>query len=643
MGSLLGDSNIGGHPSGRILNFVHGQTQKDYLFLKADIFNCSKPYLNKGGYKPEKEVWHCSTAVIDDLDDIYKMIYPKGKKKVTKKWLEQIDTIGLAAWYMDDGHLSKQKSTRSINFTYTALLHTEGFSFKECKIITFWLKKKWGIKASVYKNGKRNHFFIRITADSSKIFWELITPWITPYFSYKIPNSFIPKGSFVIEPYIDISTYEVQSIKTYIPKDNYKNFVYDIQVKDNHNYFSNNVLVSNSMVDQEVFYRLVSALYTHTKLVFVGDNDQLPSVGPGRVLNELIQSGVIKTILLKDIFRQEEQSDIIKEAKKIRDGDIDLSLFKSDSKADIWFVRSQNIKELERTIIKLAKDLKDKIKKDNLKKTFQIITPRNSGPLSVDTLNIALQESLNPKKEGDREIHIGLGVIRVGDRVLIRKNDYQLGVFNGDIGKVKRFLASNIIVEIDDYEGIKEVEIPIEAAEELLKLAYVITVHKSQGMEYDLVILPFIKFHGKRILQRNLLYTAITRARKKVIVFGQGSALVDAIENDKIQERNTLFAQRIKEWMRNEGTSLRQLYNNPSTYQNAETLKQLLLFEERAASESDSTSPSFQEKLKKLENPENIKKRTQSLTPSDVESLDHILMMMDKKFEDLEKQNQLPF
>jgi exodeoxyribonuclease V alpha subunit len=402
------------------------------------------------------------------------------------------------------------------------------------------------------------------------------------------------------------------------------------------------VIDEMSMVDMEVFYRLVSALYTHTKLVFVGDNDQLPSVGPGRVLNELIKSNVIKTISLKNIFRQEEQSDIIKEAKKIREGDIDLSLFKSDPKADIWFIRNQNIKELEKTIIKLAKDLKDQIKAKGLKKTFQIITPRNSGPLSVDTLNIALQESLNPKVEGDREIYVNGGVIRIGDRVLIRKNDYQLGVFNGDIGKVIKFLATDILVEIDDYEGKKEVNIPIEIADELLKLAYAITVHKAEGMEYDLVLLPFIKFHGKRILQRNLLYTAITRARKKIIVFGQGSAIVGAIENDKIQERNTLFSQRIAEWMENKGTSLRQLYNNPSNYQNAETLKQLLLFEERASAESGTTSVSLQKRLENSESQPNYTQSShrQSSKQLDPISLEKVLQTMEEKFKDLE---ELPF
>jgi exodeoxyribonuclease V alpha subunit len=408
------------------------------------------------------------------------------------------------------------------------------------------------------------------------------------------------------------------------------------------NKYSTQVVIIDemSMVDMDVFYHLVSALYTHTKLVFVGDNDQLPSVGPGRVLNELIKSGVIKTILLKNIFRQEKQSDIIKEAKKIREGDTDLSLFKGEKTADIWFLRNSSTKILENTVVKFATQLKDQIKRSGIKKTFQIITPRNSGPLSVATLNAVLQESLNPKKPEERELNLNNNcVIRKGDRVLVKKNNYQLGVFNGDIGKVKMITSSAVYLAVDDYEGIKEVEVPIEVAEETLKLAYAITVHKSQGGEYDLIILPIVKAHGKRILQRNLLYTAITRARKKVIILGQGSAIVDAIENDKIQERNTLFAERIQKWMKKEGTTLQELYTNPNDYQNAKNLKQLLLYEERASVESAIT-----EQLPEKE-PKSQLKPPQCSEPLENLSLDQVIEELTRDLEKREtpKKEELPF
>jgi exodeoxyribonuclease V alpha subunit len=405
------------------------------------------------------------------------------------------------------------------------------------------------------------------------------------------------------------------------------------------NKYNTQVIISDecSMVDQEVFYRLISALYTHTKLVFVGDNDQLPSVGPGRVLNELIKSGNIKTIALKNIFRQAEKSDIIKEAKKIREGNIDLSLFKGEKTADIFFLRNNNIQVLENTIVRFANELKDKVKLN--KKTFQIITPRNNGPLSVETLNTVLQESLNPKKSDEREINLNKCIIRKGDRVRIKKNNYQLGVYNGDIGKVKMITNSCVLVEIDDFEGIKEVEVPIEIVEDTLKLAYCLTCHSVQGCEYDLIILPLVKQHGKKILQRNLLYTAITRAKSKVIVLGQASAIVDAIENDKIQERNTLLAQRIQKWMKKEGTTLQELFTNPNNYQNAQNLKQLLLCEEKASVELVITEQSSQ---KVQENSNEPLKHTQYLEPYKSPSLDQILKELDKEMKSTEE-NELPF
>jgi exodeoxyribonuclease V alpha subunit len=335
-----------------------------------------------------------------------------------------------------------------------------------------------------------------------------------------------------------------------------------------------------SMVDQEVFYRLVSALPPSTKMVFVGDNDQLPSVGPGSVLKELISSGCIKTIFLDHIFRQDKQSDIIKAAKRIRDGDTDLSLFKADKSADIWFVSGKSHEALEKSVVSLAEQIMHHNRVSGDKKSFQIITPRNSGPLSVDSLNLALQAALNPPAEDKKEFMVNRVTIRKGDRVIIKKNNYQLEVYNGDIGKVSFVTPGAVVVDIEEYNTTRRVEIPIREVEDMLRLAYAVTVHRAQGMEYPLVILPFIQAHGKMLLQRNLLYTALTRAKRKVIVLGQASALEKAIANDKIQKRNTLFAQRIQEWVRGEGRTLRSLFPNPDDYKCAETLRILLSYEE---------------------------------------------------------------
>jgi exodeoxyribonuclease V alpha subunit len=353
------------------------------------------------------------------------------------------------------------------------------------------------------------------------------------------------------------------------------------------NKYSTDVVVvdETSMVDMEVYYRLVSALHPHTKLVFVGDYDQLPSVGPGCVLRELVNCGSIKTIFLSTIFRQSEQSDIIQAAVKIKNGDIDLSLFKNTKDSDIWFIRENNTATIEQIIIKFAKELKnnDKLKAKN--QGFQIITPRNTGPLSVDTLNIALQTVLNPPATDKPEVRLNSCIVRKGDRIIIKKNNYELGVFNGDIGKVVNISPGHVLLDLDDFStaGKRRIDMPVKLANDMLKLAFSITVHKSQGLEYPLVILPFIKAHGNNMLQRNLLYTAITRAKKKVIVIGQGSAVQQAIKNDKIQRRNTIFGERIKLWTSGQGISLREHYGDTSNYPNAKELNQLLSLEAKSS------------------------------------------------------------
>lgn len=343
------------------------------------------------------------------------------------------------------------------------------------------------------------------------------------------------------------------------------------------------IVDESSMVDQEVFYRLLSALHPTTKLVFVGDNDQLPSVGPGSVLRELITSGSMKTIFLDKIFRQDNQSEIIKAAKRIRDGDIDLSLFKRDRAADIWFIPDKDHDRLEKMVVKFASEIMVHNRTAADKKHFQIITPRNDGPLSVDSLNTALQAALNPASSNKKEFMVGRTIIRKGDRVIIRKNNYDLEVFNGDIGKVAFVTPDHITVDVEDYSNVtRRVDIPMKIVDEMVKLAYAVTVHRAQGMEYPLVILPFVKAHGKMLLQRNLLYTAVTRAKRKVIVLGQASALEQAIANDKIQKRNTMFSERIRSWTQGQGTTLRQLFSKPEGYQNAESLRLLLSYEEKS-------------------------------------------------------------
>jgi exodeoxyribonuclease V alpha subunit len=192
--------------------------------------------------------------------------------------------------------------------------------------------------------------------------------------------------------------------------------------------------------------------------------------------------------------------------------------------------------EIEKIVVALA----DKFKAE--RREFQIITPRNTGPLGIETLNNILQTALNAPAPHLNEIKVGNFTIRVGDRIIITKNDYENDIYNGDIGKVISLAGGKALIKIDE----KLVELSVEDIMEKLKLAYSVTVHKSQGQEYKIVILVFINQFGKNMLQRNLLYTALTRAKKKVIVIGHGSAIERAINNTSVIRRNTMLGERIK-------------------------------------------------------------------------------------------------
>jgi exodeoxyribonuclease V alpha subunit len=295
------------------------------------------------------------------------------------------------------------------------------------------------------------------------------------------------------------------------------------------------IIDESSMIDQEVLYRMLSALKNRVHIIFVGDDNQLPSVGAGNVLREIINCGHVPTVRLDQIFRQDEASDIIKVAHKIKSGDTSLELFKSDPAADVFFIRETNIPKLESIIVAMA----GRFKQD--RKLFQIITARNEGPLSVDTLNTVLQQVLNPPSFDLQEMKCYNYVLRKGDRVIVRKNDYEKGIFNGDIGKVVSIGGGFIVLLIDD----RQVQLTVDEINDKIKLAYAITVHRAQGLEYPYVILPFINQFGQKLLQRNLLYTAITRAKKKVIVLGHGSAIEKAINNASVSRRNTKLGERI--------------------------------------------------------------------------------------------------
>jgi len=290
-----------------------------------------------------------------------------------------------------------------------------------------------------------------------------------------------------------------------------------------------------SMVDQELFYRILDALEEGTILVFVGDDAQLPSVGPGNVLRELVRCSAIPTVRLTQIFRQAQESDIILNSHRINRGD---AIVPGGVESDFRFVPIVDEDKIAELVVQMAIKLKGR------DANFQILSPKYDGVVGVTNLNDQLREVLNPPSPGKKEFTLdGVLKFREGDRIMVVKNDYQLGVYNGDMGKLMQIRSDAFTVRIHGIgeDGLDvQVEIPRKEVLQKLRLAYAITVHKSQGSEFDTVILPMVRTHG-RMLQRNLFYTAVTRAKRKVWLLGDHSSIQRAINNDKVILRNTGF------------------------------------------------------------------------------------------------------
>lgn len=284
-----------------------------------------------------------------------------------------------------------------------------------------------------------------------------------------------------------------------------------------------------SMVDLPLAYYLLRAIPAGCRLILVGDVDQLPSVGPGSVLKDIIESGVIPTVRLTEIFRQAQGSLIVINAHRINMGQ-KLYFDPDAERKDFIILKEENREIIGDRIIELVRDKLSK--KFNPLSDIQVLSPMHAGSAGAVELNRRLQETCNPPSKQKPEIKHGDRTFRLGDRVMQIKNNYELDVFNGDIGCVVSVdpRAGTLTVRYD-----RDVHYSRSDLDEL-QLAYAITVHKSQGSEYQCVVIPMTSAHWV-MLQRNLLYTAVTRAKKFCILVGQNKAIYRAISNARIGER----------------------------------------------------------------------------------------------------------
>lgn len=311
-----------------------------------------------------------------------------------------------------------------------------------------------------------------------------------------------------------------------------------------------------SMVDISLMHALLSAIMPGSKLILVGDSNQLPSVGPGRVLQDLIESKACAVVELKKIFRQAEQSSIVRNAHKINCGE---QILLDNKNQDFFFLKRYDADVILNVVLQL---IMEKLPKyvDAKQHEIQVLTPMRKGLLGVDRCNKILQMYLNPKADKKAEIEYGEVIFREGDKVMQIKNNYQIewevlnryqiplergiGIFNGDIGyiqKIDQRLEQMTIL----FDENKTVAYSFKQLEEL-ELAYAITIHKAQGSEYPAIVIPLLP--GPRmLLNRNLLYTAVTRAKKCVTLVGDETVFFDMIENTTEQTRYSGLKERIQE------------------------------------------------------------------------------------------------
>ena len=288
-----------------------------------------------------------------------------------------------------------------------------------------------------------------------------------------------------------------------------------------------------SMLDMEMMYHLLSALKPQCRCILVGDADQLPSVGAGAVLHDIIASGQVPVVRLDTIFRQKEGGRIVTNAHLINSGR--LPVVNEDQ--EFRFVEIDNEADGAEKISALYNS---ELLETGDKFAVQVLSPMYKNPCGVDNLNQLIQERFNPPAEGKAELKGKNVVFRVGDKVMQKHNDYEKGVFNGDMGEIFAIQKDMVYVRYPEqdvkYEGQEVDEIT---------LAYAITVHKSQGSEYHTVIMVLVNSHAI-MLQRNLFYTAVTRAKRKVILVGTKRAVQTAVQNQRTSRRFTLLIPRLQ-------------------------------------------------------------------------------------------------
>jgi exodeoxyribonuclease V alpha subunit len=297
-----------------------------------------------------------------------------------------------------------------------------------------------------------------------------------------------------------------------------------------------------SMIDIVLANSLFKAVHPASQLILVGDVDQLPSVGPGTVLRDLIDSGAVPVARLTQVFRQAAESLIVQNAHRINRGEFPRLVKPGERKTDCYFIEADDPDEIVELIVKsVAKSLPSHFDYDPMK-DIQVLAPMNRGRVGANHLNELLQAALNPPGAGKTELTRGSRILRVGDKVIQRVNNYKLEVFNGDVGTIEKIDLEDQIVAVRFADRVIEYDYA-----DVMDLAhgFAVSIHKSQGSEYPAVVIPLHVQHFL-ILSRNLLYTALTRAKKTVVMIGMTKAIGMAMHNLEATRRFTGLARELK-------------------------------------------------------------------------------------------------
>ncbi|WP_409289438.1 ATP-dependent RecD-like DNA helicase [Peribacillus sp. SCS-37] len=301
-----------------------------------------------------------------------------------------------------------------------------------------------------------------------------------------------------------------------------------------------------SMVDTWLAYQLFKALPEHIQVILVGDEDQLPSVGPGQVLKDLLRSGMVPTVQLQHIYRQDDGSSIISLAHEIKQGRLPGDIRSQQPDRSFFPCNAAQIAEVVEKVVKNAK------KKGYSARDIQVLAPMYRGPAGIDRLNVLIQGILNPNEDGKkRELSFGDVTYRVGDKVLQLVNQPESSVYNGDIGQIVAILYAKENTEKQDmvivsFDGLEITYTKSDLSQ--ITLAYCCSIHKAQGSEFPIVIMPVVKSYY-RMLRRNLIYTGITRSRKFLILCGEEEALRLGVERNNELGRKTTLCERLEKTM----------------------------------------------------------------------------------------------